>query len=62
MYILIAAWMFGGSNYPHTAFSAEYNSLEACQAAAKDIRKDTKDSGVYGEPTILRCTFKGYAK
>lgn len=44
VYILIVLWAsYGSSTAGRAALSIEFNSMEACQAAAKEIRKQSDE-------------------
>lgn len=56
-YILIMLWINYGSQYPHTSVVAEYNSLEACQAAGKAVYANANENRT--APSNMICTAKG---
>ena len=60
IYVLIFVWLGGYGDKTSTSQSIEFYSAEACQAAAKEIRRQgTKE--VASVP-LLVCAYKGVKK
>lgn len=60
IYILIVMWLgtsTGGAG--KAAISVEFNDMQSCQAAAAEIRKQTKDEAYYNKIGALLCAQKG---
>lgn len=56
-YVLIFVWVQGfGSGYPSTSSVAEFNSLPACQAAAREIVKQGESRKAV---QMIVCAAKG---
>lgn len=57
IYILIVMWFGQSASYSgKAAISVEFNSLEACQAAAKSIKQQ---SDTYAQIGTIVCAAKG---
>lgn len=58
IYILIFVWQAYSSSAPTSALSVEFNSEPACQAAAKEIRRQEAKDNAVNLPLIV-CAAKG---